>query len=68
MTKHIPSSLVIAAEPLQDARTLHARIEGLQALLHVQRRQIELLSERFQPSTPAGAAAERLLALKGTRQ
>jgi hypothetical protein len=49
---------------LEDARVLHARIEGLRSLLHVQLRQIEALNERVQPSTPAGRAASRLLSLK----
>lgn len=51
-------------DPLKDALTLQARIRALQALLELQRWQIEVLNERLYSSEPGGVAARRLLALK----
>jgi hypothetical protein len=64
MSNSAVSSVASAPNPLRDARALQARIAGLRSLLHVQLRQIEAISERIQPSTPAGRAASRLLTLK----
>ena len=49
---------------LHEARLLRARIDGLQALLRLQQRQIERLNDRLSSGTPGGIAAQRLLALK----
>jgi hypothetical protein len=64
MSQHAASPASPQPNPLEDARALQVRIEGLRSLLHVQLRQIEALNERIQPSTPAGRAAARLLSLK----
>jgi hypothetical protein len=61
------SPLPPVATPLEDARILQARIEGLRSLLNMQLRQIEALNERIQPSTPAGRAASRMQSLKWSR-
>jgi hypothetical protein len=51
-------------DPLTDALTLQARVRGLQALLELQRWQIEVLNNRLYSSEPGSIAARRLLALK----
>ncbi|WP_162820365.1 hypothetical protein [Microvirga calopogonii] len=51
-------------DPLKDALALQARVRGLQALLELQRWQIEVLNNRLYSSEPGGVAARRLLALK----
>ncbi|EIM27761.1 hypothetical protein [Microvirga lotononidis] len=51
-------------DPLKDALDLQARIRGLQALLELQRWQIEVLNNRLYSSEPGGIAARRLLDLK----
>jgi hypothetical protein len=53
-----------AADPLQNARSLHARIKGLRQLLELQQWQIETLNDRLYSQQPGGVAARRLLALK----
>jgi hypothetical protein len=50
--------------PLRDAQSLCARIEGLKALLELQRRQVEAWETRLYGNAPAGTAARRLVALK----
>jgi hypothetical protein len=52
------------SDPLKDALTLQARVKGLQALLELQRWQIEVLSNRLYSSDPGGVAARRLLDIK----
>jgi hypothetical protein len=52
---------------LQDARILQTQIGTLRVLLDLQLSQIRALDRRFSPSTPAGMAAHRLLALKQDR-
>jgi hypothetical protein len=51
-------------DPLKDALALQARVKGLQALLELQRWQIEVLNNRLYSSEPGGIAARRLLDLK----
>ncbi len=51
-------------DPLKDALDLQARVRALQALLELQRWQIEVLNNRLYSSTPGGVAAQRLLAIK----
>lgn len=51
-------------DPLKDALALQARVRGLQALLELQRWQIEVLNNRLYSSEPGGVAARRLLDLK----
>ena len=51
-------------DPLKDALVLQARVRGLQALLELQRWQIEVLNNRLYSSEPGGVAARRLLDLK----
>jgi hypothetical protein len=51
-------------DPLKDALALQARVRGLQALLELQRWQIEVLNKRLYSPEPGGVAARRLLALK----
>ncbi|MGO4526030.1 hypothetical protein AB4097_14320 [Microvirga sp. 2MCAF35] len=51
-------------DPLKDALALQARVRGLQALLELQRWQIEVLNNRLYSPEPGGIAARRLLALK----
>jgi hypothetical protein len=51
-------------DPLKDARDLQVRVRALQALLELQRWQIEVLSKRLYSSEPGGIAARRLLDLK----
>jgi hypothetical protein len=51
-------------DPLKDARILQARVKALQALLELQRWQVEVLSKRLYSSEPGGIAARRLLDLK----
>jgi hypothetical protein len=58
------SPLSATLEPLREAQILRARIEGLKSLLNVQLKQIEALSDKLQPVTPAGRAASRLMTLK----
>ena len=64
MLNHSARSADSQPDPLRDARDLQVRIAGLRALLNLQLQQIESLSERLQPATPAGRAASRLLSLK----
>ena len=52
------------ADPLQNARVLHARIKGLKKLLELQQWQIETIADRLHSQQPGGIAARRLLALK----
>ena len=51
-------------DPLKDALALQIRVRGLQALLELQRWQIEVLNNRLYSSQPGGVAARRLLAIK----
>jgi len=51
-------------DPLKDARVLEARVRALQALLELQRWQIDVLSKKLYSSEPGGIAARRLLDLK----
>ena len=51
-------------DPLKDAIDLQARVRALQALLELQRWQIEVLNNKLYSSEPGGVAARRLLALK----
>jgi len=51
-------------DPLKDALALQARVKGLQALLELQRWQIEVLNNRLHPTEPGAIAARRLLAIK----
>lgn len=51
-------------DPLKDALALQARVKGLQALLELQRWQIEVLNNRLYSPEPGGIAARRLLDLK----
>lgn len=51
-------------DPLHDALELRAHVKGLQALLELQRWQIEVLNDRLYAAQSGGAAARRLLALK----
>jgi len=51
-------------DPLKDALALQARVRGLQALLELQRWQIEVLNGRLYSSEPGGIAARILLDLK----
>jgi hypothetical protein len=53
-----------AADPLQNARLLHARIKGLKRLLELQQWQIETLNDRLYSHQPGGVAARRLFAVK----
>lgn len=64
MLNHSASPQTSQPDPLRDARDLQVRIAGLRTLLKLQLHQIESLSERLQPATPAGRAASRLLNLK----
>jgi hypothetical protein len=52
---------------LQEARILQTQIGTLRVLLDLQLSQVRALDRRFAPSTPAGMAAHRLLALKQDR-
>ena len=54
-------------DPLKDALDLQVRVRALQALLELQRWQIEALSKRLYSSEPGGIAARRLLDLKRQR-
>ena len=51
-------------DPLKDAVALQTRLRTLQALLELQRWQIEVLNNRLYSSEPGGIAARRLLDLK----
>lgn len=51
-------------DPLKDALTLQARVRGLQALLELQRWQIEVLGNRLHSSEPGAIAARRLMEIK----
>jgi hypothetical protein len=49
---------------LEETRALHTHIGTLRALLDLQLSQMRALDRRLGPSTPAGMAAHRLMALK----
>ncbi|WP_262271617.1 MULTISPECIES: hypothetical protein [Microvirga] len=49
---------------MKDALALQARVKGLQALLELQRWQIEVLNNRLYSTEPGAIAARRLLAIK----
>jgi len=51
-------------DPLKDALDLQTRVRTLQALLELQRWQIEVLNNRLYSSASGGVAARRLLDLK----
>ena len=59
--------LTQTANLLHDVTELHEHIQRLRALLDLQRRQVGGMEARLYPAGPAGTAAKRLLALKGTR-